>query len=135
MLMSDARVCLQAPLAQLEKPLTVAGEACQLLKAGTASLSKLVAQLQQGELNFCIVRGCIRSLQDVLMTLVRHLALLLRDMMLRLDCWSDPADTEWRAQVWNWAAALPARCTHPTMQCKALMSAQLNSSVSLPMHC
>ena len=62
-------------------------------------LGKLVKELAAGDLNVCIARGCIRSLQDVLVTLVRHTSLLLKDTVLRLDFWSDLNDNEWRIRV------------------------------------
>jgi hypothetical protein len=89
----------QTPVGELEAPLGVAYDACAMLKAGSLALARLTKELSAGELNFCIARGCIRSLQDVLVTLVRHTALLLKDMMLRLDFWDDQHDAQWRQRV------------------------------------
>jgi hypothetical protein len=90
---------LQPPIGDLAPALAVAGEACALVKSSSTSLAKLTKELKAGELNFCIARGCIRSLQDVLVTLVRHTSLLLKDIVLRLDFWNDLHESEWRIRV------------------------------------
>lgn len=92
-------LALQPPVGDLASPLSVAGEACALVKSSSTALAKLTKELKAGELNFCIARGCIRSLQDVLVTLVRHTSLLLKDIVLRLDFWNDLHDSEWRIRV------------------------------------
>jgi hypothetical protein len=84
---------------ELHAPLQVASDACTMLKNGAAVLTQLAGELKAGELNFCIARGCIRSLQDVLVTLMRHASLLLKDVMLRLDFWNDTGDAECRRKV------------------------------------
>lgn len=62
-------------------------------------LSSVTKKLETGELNSCISRGCVRSLQNVLVTLVKHASLLLKDVMLRLDVWSDVHAHDFRLQV------------------------------------
>jgi hypothetical protein len=86
-------------VAELAAPLQVASDACQLMKSGTSTLVKVTKQLKAGDLNFCIARGCIRSLQDVLVTLMRHMSLLLKEIILRLDFWNDLHDSQWRIRV------------------------------------
>ena len=90
---------MQPPVPELAAPMQVAADACQLIRSSCGTLSKVARQLQKGDLNFCIARGCVRSLQDVLVTLMRHVSLLLKDVVLRLDFWNDLHDSQWRIRV------------------------------------
>lgn len=76
---------------------------CDSVSKAVAERSELLAsvtkKLETGELNSCISRGCVRSLQNVLVTLVKHASLLLKDVMLRLDVWSDVNAHDFRLQV------------------------------------
>lgn len=76
---------------------------CDSVSKAVAERSELLAsvtkKLETGELNSCISRGCVRSLQNVLVTLVKHASLLLKDVMLRLDVWSDVHAHDFRLQV------------------------------------
>lgn len=78
---------------------------CDSVSKAVAERSELLAsvtkKLETGELNSCISRGCVRSLQNVLVTLVKHASLLLKDVMLRLDVWSDAHAHDFRIQVRN----------------------------------
>ena len=118
----DAATLVQAPMGELAAPLSVANDACQLLKAGSGTLAKLTKELNAGELNFCIARGCIRSLQDVLVTLVRHSSLLLKDIVLRLDFWNDIHDSEWRQRVRCLRRLAPRHMLMAATQCSCCCS-------------
>jgi hypothetical protein len=96
---SDYWSALQPPVSDLAAPLQVAADACHLIRSGTNILTKATKQLKAGDLNFCLARGCIRSLQDVLVTLMRHMSLLLKEIVLRLDFWNDLHDSQWRIRV------------------------------------
>lgn len=90
---------VQPPVAELAAPMQVAADACQMIRSSCGTLAKVARQLRKGDLNFCIARGCVRSLQDVLVTLMRHVSLLLKDIVLRLDFWNDLHDSQWRIRV------------------------------------
>jgi hypothetical protein len=102
---SAVNIAMYNPLLVLQGSQTMADTlvVCDSVSKAVAERSDLLAsvtkKLETGELNSCISRGCVRSLQNVLVTLVKHASLLLKDVMLRLDVWSDIHAHDFRIQV------------------------------------
>eukprot|EP00892_Ulva_mutabilis_P006767 jgi/Ulvmu1/4462/UM002_0187.1 len=79
--------------------LTVCDSASNALAERSDMLAGVARDLESGLINLCIARGCIRSLQNALITLVKHSSLLLKDIMLRLDVWNDSSASSMRRKV------------------------------------
>ena len=77
----------------------VAAEATTGLATHLNTFQRLTQAMSGGGLHTYIARGKLRSLKDVLSTLNRHTALLLKDISLRLDISHSVADVQLRVQV------------------------------------
>lgn len=84
--------------------LTVCDSASNALAERSDMLAGVARDLESGAINLCIARGCIRSLQNALITLVKHSSLLLKDVMLRLDVWNDASAVSMRRKVCSHAS-------------------------------
>lgn len=87
--------------------LTVCDSASNALAERSDMLASVAQDLDSGVVNLCIARGCIRSLQNALVTLVKHSSLLLKDVMLRLDVWNDASIASMRRKVCAWPPLSP----------------------------
>lgn len=99
----------------MSSALTVCDSASNALAERSDMLASVANDLESGVVNLCIARGCIRSLQNALITLVKHSSLLLKDVMLRLDVWNDASVASMRRKV----RSRPCSSSPSTCMCDA----------------
>lgn len=119
----DATLVFVQGSRDMSAALTVCDSASNALAERSDMLASVAKDLESGVMNICIARGCIRSLQNALVTLVKHSSLLLKDVMLRLDVWNDTTvphiaatmrQKVWLSSMMRSSAYVPDDCTyHP----------------------